>query len=389
MLVLLLKDWQQRKIQSLSTDYLIGGLEMLATLSSANYDNLSKIKIGSELFRLPLENMKLSYKAMGINSLLQEKRDIKEIIEGSKIFIGDYIPIKRLGGGKEGYTYLLKNIEGSEGFRVLKIRYTKDEKEAAVMERINEARKEGYTIDNVVSITDSGKSIAWVDDKTAYVIMQEYVPGKTLAQLLKENGKFNTEDVLKIIVPIFIATRQLETIGIFQNDTNPSNIIVAENLTKSTLVDFGLGTFVPYDSSDISIRHGAKSNYATIGYVIFEMGVGENFIFPRRKQMDTQLHRDFIMKNKKSMYDVNKLNFKYTERVKRKVDPMLHDLIFTCLNDVYNPDAIQAEFIKIQPDLKYDFMSKEENKSAHITKDDLIYTLQQQIYKLKHDKLKK
>src|SRR5256714_6252433 len=85
---------------------------------------------------------------------------------------------------------------------------------------------------NIVHIYDIAEA-----DGIQFIAM-EYVPGKTLDQLIGRKG-LRLNETLKYAIQIADALAQAHSAGIIHRDLKPSNIIVAENGHVKVL-DFGL-----------------------------------------------------------------------------------------------------------------------------------------------------
>lgn len=88
------------------------------------------------------------------------------------------------------------------------------------------------SLPNIVHIYDS-----FVYNYTAYIIM-EYVDGKTLMQLLKENGPLPYEQVIEYMIPVLDVLEKVHQENMVHRDIAPDNIKVNHN-GEVVLLDFG------------------------------------------------------------------------------------------------------------------------------------------------------
>jgi serine/threonine-protein kinase len=86
---------------------------------------------------------------------------------------------------------------------------------------------------NVVSVYDQGS-----DGHYLYLAM-EYLPGRTLRDLLDERGWFEPREALRIMVPLLSGLAAAHAAGIIHRDVKPENVLIAPD-GHLKVVDFGL-----------------------------------------------------------------------------------------------------------------------------------------------------
>ncbi len=86
---------------------------------------------------------------------------------------------------------------------------------------------------NVVAVYDQGS-----DGRNLYLAM-EYVPGRTLRQLLNERGKLSPRESLDIIESVLAGLAAAHHAGIVHRDVKPENVLLAED-GRVKVADFGL-----------------------------------------------------------------------------------------------------------------------------------------------------
>jgi len=91
---------------------------------------------------------------------------------------------------------------------------------------------------NIVRIYDAGIF------ENKYFIVMEYIEGKTIKDLIGEQGKIDIEKAVKIILQITDALSYAHDHGVIHRDVKPSNIIIEDKTGKSYITDFGIAKAV-------------------------------------------------------------------------------------------------------------------------------------------------
>lgn len=138
---------------------------------------------------------------------------------------------------------------------------------------------------NIVAVHDQGE-----DDARIFLVM-ELVRGRTLRQVLDEDGALSPRAALDIAAPLADALAAAHAAGLIHRDIKPENVIIREDgVVKVT--DFGLARAVTSETatsatdtllgtvsylSPEQVEHGtadARSDVYAAGLVIFEMLTG-------------------------------------------------------------------------------------------------------------------
>jgi serine/threonine protein kinase len=158
----------------------------------------------------------------------------------------------------------LKPINNNpEVYKLVKQRF---EREAAILEQLGESH------DQIPSL------YAYFTENNHFYLVQELIKGKTLKQLLKEQGILTENQVKNILVDLLNVLDYVHTQGIIHRDIKPENIIVREKDNKPVLIDFGavretMGTTITAggstSSSIIIGTPGFMSGEQAAGHAIF------------------------------------------------------------------------------------------------------------------------
>ncbi len=88
---------------------------------------------------------------------------------------------------------------------------------------------------NIVEVYDVG------DYKGHHYIVMEYVPGKTLKQVIRERGPLMNEEGIDIMKQLVSAIEEAHSRGIIHRDIKPQNVIVKSD-GSIKMLDFGIAT---------------------------------------------------------------------------------------------------------------------------------------------------
>jgi serine/threonine-protein kinase len=137
---------------------------------------------------------------------------------------------------------------------------------------------------NIVSVYDSGR------DGTERYFVMEYVPGKSLAELLRERGRLEAGEAVGITSQIANALAAAHAAGIIHRDIKPGNVMVLPS-GEAKVLDFGIAratadvalthtTMVlgsaPYIAPEVALGRSAdqRSDIYSLGCVLYEMLTG-------------------------------------------------------------------------------------------------------------------
>ncbi len=197
---------------------------------------------------------------------------------------GRYQVIGHVGTGGMAEVYCAQDLQLGRkvALKVLHERFAAD---AEFVERFRREASSaaGLQHQHVVSVYDRGE---W--DGTSYIAM-EYVPGRTLKQLVVDEGPLAAQRAVDLTVQILRAARFAHRRGIIHRDFKPQNVIVDDE-DRAKVTDFGIaragasdmtqtgsimGT-AQYLSPEQAQGHAvtARSDLYSIGIVLYELLTG-------------------------------------------------------------------------------------------------------------------
>ena len=86
---------------------------------------------------------------------------------------------------------------------------------------------------NVVAVTDQG------DDQGVLFLVMEYVPGRTLRDVLREEAPLPPKRALALLDPVLAALAEAHRCGLVHRDVKPENVLIADD-GRVKVADFGL-----------------------------------------------------------------------------------------------------------------------------------------------------
>lgn len=139
---------------------------------------------------------------------------------------------------------------------------------------------------HVVAVYDQGS-----DGDHAYLAM-EFVPGRTLRDVMREFGPLSPEQALVLLDPVLEALAAAHAAGFVHRDIKPENVLISDD-GRVKVADFGLARAM--ESSDQSLTHGViigtvaylspeqvekgeadgRSDIYAAGILLFEMITGQ------------------------------------------------------------------------------------------------------------------
>jgi beta-lactam-binding protein with PASTA domain/predicted Ser/Thr protein kinase len=192
------------------------------------------------------------------------------------------------GGMASVYLALDTRLDREVAIKVMRPGLAQDE--AFVSRFRREARSAArLSHPNVVAVYDQGE-----DDGHVFLAM-EYVPGKTLREVIQAEGPLTPRAALDILEPVLQALAAAHAAGIIHRDVKPENVILREDGTVK-VADFGLARAVSNQTttahtglllgtvaylSPEQVERGiadARSDVYAAGLILFEMLTGSKAV---------------------------------------------------------------------------------------------------------------
>lgn len=163
-----------------------------------------------------------------------------------KVAIKEYLPTDFATRSVGSPTVKVFNMESAERFQ------------KGMESFLGESRRlaKFATVPGVVGIFD-----CFNENSTAYIVM-EYLEGKTLGQMVRQNGKLPYDKAVYIMLQVLNALNVVHQAGIIHRDIAPDNVFVCDD-GRVKLLDFGAARFVTTSHSR-SLSMILKMGYAPV-----------------------------------------------------------------------------------------------------------------------------
>jgi serine/threonine-protein kinase len=195
-----------------------------------------------------------------------------------------YKVLSRIGAGGMAEVFCVQ--DQSLGRKVaLKLLYPRFASDAEFVERFRREASSAASLQhpNVVGIYDRGR---W--DGTYYIAM-EYLPGRTLKEVIQQDGPIDPVRAIDLTLQILKAARFAHRRGIVHRDLKPHNVIVDDE-DRAKVTDFGIARAGASDMTETGSIMGtaqylspeqaqgmavdARSDLYSVGVILFELLTG-------------------------------------------------------------------------------------------------------------------
>ncbi|MEU9832843.1 Stk1 family PASTA domain-containing Ser/Thr kinase [Streptosporangium sp. NPDC048047] len=155
-----------------------------------------------------------------------------------RLLDGRYRVESRIARGGMATVYLAMDIRLDRTVAVKVMHRSLAEDPSFVRRFIGEAKSvASLSHPNVVHVFDQG-----TDGGNVYLSM-EYVPGRTLRDVLRSRGRLPAREALEVIIPVLAALGAAHQTGMIHRDVKPENVLLSDD-GRIKVVDFGLARAV-------------------------------------------------------------------------------------------------------------------------------------------------
>ncbi|ABW30871.1 tetratricopeptide repeat protein [Acaryochloris marina] len=94
--------------------------------------------------------------------------------------------------------------------------------------------------------------LGYFEDEGCLYLIQQYIEGKNLKQLLEHQGPFSGEQIEQILLNLLPVLQYIHERGVIHRDIKPDNIMHIPGTGKYVLIDFGVAKPIPDPAKELS-----------------------------------------------------------------------------------------------------------------------------------------
>ena len=188
------------------------------------------------------------------------------MVTANQLVSGRYRIKSLIGSG--GMANVYKSYD-EESQRIVALKVLKDEHRGD-MEFVRRFEREAQAVlmlshENIVRSYDVGE-----DDGVSYIVL-EYVEGKTLKEIIKEEGPLSPKTAVNYACQVLDALSHAHERGIIHRDVKPQNVIITPR-GKAKLTDFGIAR----DAAATTRTFAGTNVIGSVHYISPEQARGDN-----------------------------------------------------------------------------------------------------------------
>ena len=211
----------------------------------------------------------------------------------TEVIAGKYQVLEQLGRGGMGCVYKVRHLELDAIFalKILLDDFTEDQ---WVARFLNEARiMAKLKHPHIVQVFDVAR------EAERYYFVMEYVPGRTLAELIEDRGLLPLAEMLDISRQVCqaLAYAHAQEPAVVHRDIKPTNILIEDNTGRVVVTDFGIAKLLTPERTQFTQRGfmvgtpsyappeqlrsdstlDGRADIFSLGLVMYEMITGQKF----------------------------------------------------------------------------------------------------------------
>jgi serine/threonine protein kinase len=202
-------------------------------------------------------------------NLIANESLLAQLCGQKQLFCDRYQILKMLGRGGFGVTFLATDISlPGHPLCVIKQLCPQVKDPTALHNARKRFEREAEVLAKLGKHSQIPLLLAYFSVGEDFYLIQEYIPGMTLSQLIRRHGILNEQQVKRILCQILPVLEYIHSQGVIHRDIKPHNIIRREYDGELVLIDFGA---VKEEIAKIRTQNGISQDSTThfIGTVGF------------------------------------------------------------------------------------------------------------------------
>ncbi|MBD6618715.1 protein kinase [Komarekiella sp. 'clone 1'] len=151
-----------------------------------------------------------------------------------------YRPIKTLGGGGFGKTYLAEDLDKLNEYCVIKQFAPRVQGTAAINKATELFEQEARRLQQLGEHPQITTLLAYFEEENNLYLVQQFINGQNLLAELKQQGTFNAEKIWEVLLDLLNILKTVHQHKVIHRDIKPENIIRRSTDGKLVLIDFGI-----------------------------------------------------------------------------------------------------------------------------------------------------
>jgi len=151
-----------------------------------------------------------------------------------------YRPIKTLGGGGFGKTYLAEDLDKLNEYCVIKQFAPRVQGTAAINKATKLFEQEARRLQQLGEHPQITTLLAYFEEENNLYLVQQFINGQNLLAELKQQGTFNAEKIWEVLLDLLNILKTVHQHKVIHRDIKPENIIRRSTDGKLVLIDFGI-----------------------------------------------------------------------------------------------------------------------------------------------------
>lgn len=150
-----------------------------------------------------------------------------------------YRPIKPLGQGGFGKTYLAEDIDRLNTRCVIK-QFVRQASNKTFDKALTLFNQEAIRLNDLGEHSQIPSLLAYFEQNGNFYLIQQQIEGNTLLQEVKKDGPFDEGKIRSLLLQLLPVLQFIHDRNVVHRDINPTNIICRQRDNKPVLIDFGI-----------------------------------------------------------------------------------------------------------------------------------------------------